>query len=231
MGRVRRRGVRATAATIPPTAGSGRRVGLRAELPRVLAARSSALPAPGGGREPPARPRAPRGPKLLRRGSHPPPARDVEPQAPAASPRRRPPAPRRVAVQRRRSRCAPARHRRRDPSTPLGHRNARALPDDPLLLVPPRVYVGDLLGRTPGRDGKVQCPFHTDEHASLHAYPTGTRGWFCFSCRRGGTIYDLAAGVWGLQTRGQDFVELRTRLLNHYRRELSSRRTLSGIER
>ncbi|WP_081685631.1 CHC2 zinc finger domain-containing protein [Candidatus Solirubrobacter pratensis] len=107
----------------------------------------------------------------------------------------------------------------------------RGLRNDPLLSVPPRVYVGDLLGRRPGRDGKVQCPFHTDEHASLHAYPTGTRGWFCFSCRRGGTIYDLAAAVWGLQTRGRDFVEIQRRLLDRYRRELSVGRTLSGMGR
>ncbi len=108
---------------------------------------------------------------------------------------------------------------------------ARAVGDDPLLSIPPRAYIADLLDRAPGRDGKVQCPFHTDEHASLHAYPTGTRGWFCFSCRRGGTIYDLAASVWGLQTRGRDFVEIRGRLLDRYQRELSVERTLSGITR
>jgi hypothetical protein len=102
--------------------------------------------------------------------------------------------------------------------------SAREVHDDPLLAIPPRTYVADLLGRRPGRDGKVQCPFHDDEHASLHAYPTGQRGWFCFSCRRGGTIYDLAAAVWGLQTRRRDFVELRTRLLDRYQRELSAPR-------
>jgi hypothetical protein len=106
---------------------------------------------------------------------------------------------------------------------------AREVRSDPLLSIPPRVYVADLLGRRTGRDGKVQCPFHEDRRASLHAYPTGTRGWFCFSCRRGGTIYDLASGVWGLQTHGRDFVELRSRLLDRYGRELSASR--AGIER
>jgi hypothetical protein len=100
--------------------------------------------------------------------------------------------------------------------------------DDPLLSIPPRVYIADLLGR-PGRDGKVECPFHEDQHASLHAYPTGARGWFCFSCRRGGMIYDLAAAVWNLDTRGRGFVELRSRLLDRYRRDLSMR--ANGIER
>ena len=56
----------------------------------------------------------------------------------------------------------------------------------------------------PGR--KVRCPFHEDVRPSLHVYRTGERGWCCFSCRRGGTIYDLAAAVWGTKTRGRDFL-------------------------
>jgi hypothetical protein len=97
---------------------------------------------------------------------------------------------------------------------------ARVVTQDPLLAIAPRDYVADLLGVRPGRDGKVPCPFHADERPSLHVYPTGARGWCCFSCRRGGTIYDLAAGVWGLETRGHEFVELRRRLAAQYAREL-----------
>lgn len=93
---------------------------------------------------------------------------------------------------------------------------------DPLLAVPPAVYVKDLLGVRPGRNGKVRCPFHDDDRPSLHVYPTGPRGWCCFSCRRGGTIYDLAAGLWNLHTRGADFRELRRRLLAIYGRELDA---------
>jgi len=37
-------------------------------------------------------------------------------------------------------------------------------------------------------------------------------GWYCFSCRRGTSIYDLAGPLWGLCTRGPDFIELRRRL-------------------
>ena len=103
---------------------------------------------------------------------------------------------------------------------------ARSVRDDPLLAVPPRLYVADLVGRRPGRDGKVTCPFHDDSHASLHAYPTGARGWFCFSCRRGGTIYDLAAAVWNIEPRGRGFIELRSRLLERYAREISSTREI-----
>ncbi len=90
------------------------------------------------------------------------------------------------------------------------------------------MYVGDLLRSQPGRNRKVSCPFHDDEQPSLHVYPTGERGWCCFSCRRGGTIYDLAAGLWGLQTRGIDFHELRSRLLALYERELNAGRFQAG---
>ena len=38
------------------------------------------------------------------------------------------------------------------------------------------------------------------------------RGWFCFSCRRGTSIYDLAGPLLGFATRGRDFVELRREL-------------------
>jgi DNA primase len=88
--------------------------------------------------------------------------------------------------------------------------------------IPPVVYIADLLGQTPGRDHKVPCPFHEDKLASLHAYLTGERGWCCFSCRRGGTIYDLAASLWGLGTRGRDLVAVRERLLERYGRELAA---------
>jgi len=96
---------------------------------------------------------------------------------------------------------------------------------DPLLSISPRRYFKDLLGLRPGRNGKVRCPFHDDERPSLHVYSPGERGWCCLSCRRGGTIYDLAAGAWGLRTRGRDFMEVRERLLAMYGRELSATRS------
>ena len=70
-----------------------------------------------------------------------------------------------------------------------------------------------LTGRTVGRDGKAACPFHPDDTPSLHAYQEPERGWYCFGCGRGGSIFDLAAEVYGLSTRGRDFVELRRRLV------------------
>jgi hypothetical protein len=77
-------------------------------------------------------------------------------------------------------------------------RGQRDIGGDPLLCIAPATYVSGLLGLQahPGR--KVHCPFHIDERPSLHVYPTAARGWRCFSCGRGGSIYDLGASVWGL---------------------------------
>ena len=60
---------------------------------------------------------------------------------------------------------------------------------------------------------RCRCPFHEDRHASLHVYETAERGWYCFGrCRRGGTIYDLAAPLYGYAARGEDFLRLRAEL-------------------
>ena len=91
---------------------------------------------------------------------------------------------------------------------PVGHRC-----DDPLLAIVPEVYVRRLLGVEVPRHRKVPCPFHEDRHASMHVYATAERGWYCFgACRRGGTIYDLAAPLYGYTARGEDFLRLRDEL-------------------
>ena len=85
--------------------------------------------------------------------------------------------------------------------------------DDPLLAIAPEVYVRRLLGVDVPRHRKVPCPFHDDQHASLHVYETAERGWYCFgACRRGGTIYDLAASLYGYTARGEGFLRLRAEL-------------------
>ena len=85
--------------------------------------------------------------------------------------------------------------------------------DDPLLRIAPEVYVARLLGVEVPRHRKVRCPFHADRTASLHVYETAARGWYCFGhCRRGGTIYDLAAPLYGYDPRGEDFLRLRAEL-------------------
>ncbi len=90
---------------------------------------------------------------------------------------------------------------------------AEARADDPLLAIAPDVYVRRLLGVEVPRHRKVPCPFHADRHASLHVYETAERGWYCFgACRRGGTIYDLAAPLYGYPARGEGFLRLRAEL-------------------
>ena len=102
-----------------------------------------------------------------------------------------------------------------DPPAPL---RATVVPtelrgDDPLLAIAPDVYVRRLLGVEVPRHRKVPCPFHEDRHASLHVYETAERGWYCFgACRRGGTIYDLAAPLYGYTARGENFLRLRAEL-------------------
>jgi hypothetical protein len=86
---------------------------------------------------------------------------------------------------------------------------------DPLLAIAPSVYVPALVGRALNREGKVRCPFHHDHTPSLHAFGPG-RGWRCFGCGACGSIYDLAARLWGLRTRGRDFRELRRRLASTF---------------
>ena len=90
---------------------------------------------------------------------------------------------------------------------------SRALSSDPLLALAPRDYVERLLGQAVGRSGKVLCPFHADGTPSLHVYPEPGRGWYCYGCGRGGSVYDLAALLWGhTGTRGSEFVALRDEL-------------------
>jgi CHC2 zinc finger len=100
-------------------------------------------------------------------------------------------------------------------SAPAEHRAG-----DPLLEIAPEVYVRRLLGVEVPRHRKVLCPFHEDRHPSLHVYETAQRGWYCFGrCRRGGTIYDLAAPLYGYAARGENFLRLRAQLRRMFRLE------------
>lgn len=80
---------------------------------------------------------------------------------------------------------------------------------DRLRTISPTVYMRVLAGRAPTHGSKVRCPFHDDRQPSLHVYREPERGWYCFGCGRGGSIYDLAAGLWGRPLRGPDFLALR----------------------
>ena len=79
--------------------------------------------------------------------------------------------------------------------------------DDPFHTIEAERYFPLLTGREATR-GFVQCPFHGggDERTpSLHL--TGIF-WHCHSCKRGGTIYDLGAELYGIEPRGDGFREL-----------------------
>jgi hypothetical protein len=83
---------------------------------------------------------------------------------------------------------------------------------DVLRQIPPETYVELLTGCEVGRNRKVCCPFHPDSDPSLHVYEEPEHGWFCFGCRRGGSIYDFGAALYGITPRGAGFRELRRRL-------------------
>lgn len=104
--------------------------------------------------------------------------------------------------------------------TVLRNRERRTASADRLLDIPPEDYIAELTGQAIGHDRKTSCPFHADQTPSLHAYLAPSEGWFCFGCRRGGTIYDLAAELWlsgqgggKRPLRGEEFLWVRRRLL------------------
>lgn len=104
------------------------------------------------------------------------------------------------------------------PDPPLARPRASRRPGhglparDPLLAVTPERYVQVLTGQSVGRSRKVRCPLHADGTPSLHVYEDPADGWYCFGCGRGGSVYDLAAGVWDITPRGDGFAALRAGL-------------------
>jgi hypothetical protein len=95
---------------------------------------------------------------------------------------------------------------------PRAPRTGRTRLDRELLAIPAAEYARVLTSRSPNREGKILCPFHDDRHASLQLYSDG--GFYCFGsgCRRGGSIFDFAGHLWGIDPRGVAFLELRERL-------------------
>lgn len=100
------------------------------------------------------------------------------------------------------------------PSATGPERAARTELDELLLAIPAATYVRELTGLKPRRNGKVNCPFHDDQTPSLQLYDDGT--FYCYGCGAGGSIYDFAATLWSLATRGRAFLELRARLTDSF---------------
>lgn len=94
-----------------------------------------------------------------------------------------------------------------------GPRHGEFKRDGHLDTIPPTVYIERLTGQTPER-GFVSCPLpdHDDRTPSCKVWDDPSKGWFCYGCDRGGTIYDLAAGFYNLPTTGDGFKEIRRRL-------------------
>jgi RepB DNA-primase from phage plasmid/CHC2 zinc finger len=82
--------------------------------------------------------------------------------------------------------------------------------------IPPAVYVEALTGQEVGRGGKIVCPFHDDTDPSLHVYGAPEEGWFCFGCRRGGSIIDFAAELWKINPRGRGYKQLENLLTERF---------------
>jgi hypothetical protein len=95
---------------------------------------------------------------------------------------------------------------------PKRPRTGRTHLDRELLAIPAADYARVLTSLEPNREGKIRCPFHEDTSPSLQLYPDG--GFYCFGsgCRRGGSIFDFAGHLWGIDPRGVAFLELRERL-------------------
>lgn len=105
----------------------------------------------------------------------------------------------------------PRERKRLSTSDPLNYdRKAK----DPLVTIPPPEYVARLGGVDVSMWGTVRCPLpgHDERTGSMKVYEAPERGWYCYGCHRGGSIFDFASATWGIPTRGAGFKELRRRL-------------------
>jgi hypothetical protein len=83
---------------------------------------------------------------------------------------------------------------------------------DPLRVLPPAWWFSRLTGQSPDAAGYARCPLHADRAASLKLYAEPERGWCCYAGCGAGSVYDFAARLWSVGTRGSEFTELRRRL-------------------
>ena len=102
-----------------------------------------------------------------------------------------------------------------DISAPGKHRGSevhslRPLGNDPLRAIPLPVVFEILTGRVP-RSGMVRCPLpdHDDREPSCHV---GDELFFCHGCGAGGSAIDLGAHLYGIESRGHGYFEIRRRL-------------------
>jgi hypothetical protein len=105
------------------------------------------------------------------------------------------------------------RHRRPMRLRPVGNGSAkREFGVDELRDISSDDFYEALTGLPAG--GRVSCPApdHQDDEPACSLGEGGL--WNCFACSAGGTIYEMAAYVWGfpLPLRGREYGEVRDRL-------------------
>jgi hypothetical protein len=96
-----------------------------------------------------------------------------------------------------------------------------------LATRPPQRYIAELFAvKVPTAPCTIRCPLpdHPDRTPSFRVYATAAEGWYCYGCRRGGTIYDLAAIAWGIPRplRDSAFLTVRGALNDLYERLLGA---------
>lgn len=86
---------------------------------------------------------------------------------------------------------------------------------DPLKNIAPRTYIEALCGEVPDARGRMRCPLpgHDDTTPSCQVLATH---WRCFGCQRGGSVIDFATHLWGIEPRGEGYIEIRRRLLGDF---------------
>lgn len=60
--------------------------------------------------------------------------------------------------------------------------------------------IAGYFGLTTDEHGFARCPFHTDKKPSLKLYGEN-RGFYCFACKKSGSVIDLAAQITGTGPR------------------------------
>ena len=94
-----------------------------------------------------------------------------------------------------------------------GRQSNSLLEADVVRGIEPWRYVEALTGVRVPLGGYIRCPLpgHKDGTPSFKVYDSAEAGWFCFGCNRGGSVYDLASELWGMDPR-RDFLKLRRRI-------------------
>ena len=92
--------------------------------------------------------------------------------------------------------------------------------DAQLRAITTEDYVLALTEQDPNAERKIVCPFphHNNGQESTPSLQLRDGGeWNCFGCGTGGTIYDFAAHLWRVSTKGPEFNQLRDRLAATFR--------------